>query len=493
MVSNRNARPIDRIRNDLTIIRLLLLEEYRMQTSMIGRFQFLFFPVIIMVFCLVMSLASTDILEDMSIEEIYTLLHSGMFLYALAVGGFALFGESIAERRLGQVDLLLSTPLLLPLDFRRIFSLFYIKDILFYLVFTILPIVVGITLSVPVTGFRLSRVLFLLVTLDLTFLLGISLSFFLSTLYVRAPHHFSRMFPVLGAGLLFLISAGIISAGAALPTLGVQNDRSILHALLSLGLILLFSIFAVQFLRIDLGKRSGRFSHEIIRQTDQFRHTGIFQFFIAKDWIDMKRSRTLFPIIGAYIIPMVFLSLILWFLRTAIDVSMDFNIVFFSAMIGFFGITIYSWLNIIDSPAVHEYLPVDVPTIIRAKLSLFLLLSFPISSIFIMLLAVSMGETDLLPVALFVSWVTTPYTAVMTAYLTGLRTNSYLFDPIILGRFMGLVALPLIVITFASFSIEDNFTISTTVIFVICALLIVLLTIAYWRIGDRWGRESFIY
>ena len=154
----------------MQLIKLMILEDYRMQAAIIGKFQFVFFPILIAVFALVISLSSTVLLENVPMERIYFLLHMIILVYGISVGGFAMFGEQIAERRFGQINLILQTPSFQPIDFRTLFMLFYVKDIILYLFFSLIPIITGIALSMPVTGFKITSVAFLFVTITLTFL-----------------------------------------------------------------------------------------------------------------------------------------------------------------------------------------------------------------------------------------------------------------------------------------------------------------------------------
>jgi len=477
----------------LELIKLMIREEFRLRTAMIGRFQFLFFPLIIAFFCLVLSISSKELLEELSMRQIYRILHGFVAFYGLAIGGFALFGEEMAERRIGQVNLLLETPALLPVDFRELFLVFYIKDVLFYLFFSIGPIILGIGLSMPLTGFRPSSVLFLCLTLTLSFLLGISFSFFLSSVYVRWRRVFMVMVAALFLSILGAATTELYSGEHILPSLMFQFSIHPAHLILSLVLILVFSTLAIRFIKIEFGKRSQRHPHLLLRTEELFRFVPHYSAFLAKEWLDLKRSGTLTPVMLAYIGPLLILSVMVWFLTEVAGMPMDFNMVFYASMIGFFGVTVYGWLNIVDTPNFYEVLPVPVPRLIMTKLTMFALLSFPVSTVFLVALSIINGQLHLLWLVLPVAYVISPYTITVTAYLTGLRTNTYLFDPGVLGRFMVLVAAPLIAIMFASFSLEERFMSSVLVIAGVCAVLVTLMVAFYRAIDKKWGRESFVF
>lgn len=240
---------MNKLSKNLKFLRFMLLEEYRLHASMIGKFQFVFFPVLIAIFAFVISISSTILLKNMPMHRIYFLLHSIMLVYGLGVGGFALFGENMAERRFGQINLLLTTPTTQPIDFKTMFLLFYIKDVIYYLFISIIPIVAGIGFSIPITSFKLTSVLFLFLTITLSFLFGVSFSFFISSVYVR----WRTAFVILVGTILLVIAGGfftgLYSVEPLIPSLMLQSTKSPIYLAATIILILIFSIFAVNFIK----------------------------------------------------------------------------------------------------------------------------------------------------------------------------------------------------------------------------------------------------
>ncbi|MDY6966470.1 MAG: hypothetical protein SVM80_10980 [Halobacteriota archaeon] len=483
---------MNRWAKNLEIIRLMILEEYRLHAAMIGKFQFLFFSVLIAIFSFVISTSSASLLQTMPMDRIYFILHILILAYGLSVGAFALFGEQIAERRFGQIDLMLTTPLTHPVDFKTIFLAFYIKDAIYYILLTIVPIIAGIGMSIPITSFKVTSVLFLSLTITLSFLLGISFSFFLSSIYVR----YRSLFVAISAALLMAVTLGfsteLYDLEELIPSLTFQYTKNPIYLGACVVMILIFSIIATEFIKIEFGKKAQKYSTEITSIKERLGFMKGYSTYIAKEWIDIKRSRTLYPIIGAYIGPLIFLAFIMWFLRTVLLLPINFGIVFYAAMIGFFGMTIYSWLNVIDTPDFYQLLPVTVPRLIMTKLLLFFLFSYTISSAFLVVLGIANSELNFLFLALIVAFTTTSYTVIVTAYLTGLRTNVYLFDPRILGKFAAMVIPPLVVIAIASSRLSESSGTLGLLILGVCSLLIFGMVMMYRGIEKRWGRETFV-
>jgi sugar phosphate permease len=116
-----------------SIIKYMMLEEIRMQASMIGKFQFIFFSVFIGIFAFILAVLSPLILETTSMREIYFLIHLIIIAYGMGVGAFGLFADQIMERRFGEVNFLITTPSTQPMSFRTAFLAFYVKDVIYYL------------------------------------------------------------------------------------------------------------------------------------------------------------------------------------------------------------------------------------------------------------------------------------------------------------------------------------------------------------------------
>jgi len=484
---------LNRIKRNLRIIRLMLSEERRLNSAMIGKVQFLMFPMMILFMSFVLALSSKQLLREMPMDKMYTILHSIILIYGIGVGGFALFGERIAQKRFGEVTMLLETPTIQPIDFRSMFLNFYVKDIIYYILYSIIPLTAGIGLTIPITGFHLTSVLFLLLTITLTFLIGISFSFFLSSMYVRLRWLFGGIVLTLVGWVLYGHFANAYDFTDYIPSIALQRTGDPLSLLIAAVIILVFSIVAVMTVKVKFGKASKKFSEAMLTTAKKFAFVKGYSTFMAKDWIDLIRSKTLMPVIGAYIGPLAFLAVLFWFLGSVLQLPLHFNLIFYAAMIGFFGVSIYGWLNLLDTTGFYEVLPVDLTQIIRTKLLLFTILAFAMSTVFLIVLGIMQSELEQLWIAFIVAYSTTAYTVTSTAYLTGLRTNSYLFDPKILGKFAAIVIPPLIVLTILSLNYPNDQLISATVILIISGTLALATLLVYRRIEKKWKGESFSF
>lgn len=478
----------------IDIIKAMMKEEYRLHAAFIGKSQFFLFPLMIMIFSLIISISSRVLLQNISQTQIYVYIHSIIFAYGFGVGLFAIFAESVSERRFKNVSLLLTFSINMPVKFKTIFSAFYIKDILYYIAFTILPLILGIILSIPFTSFSIISILLLFLGLVLSFLLGISIMFFLSLSYLKKPS-------LVAAGLLIfftLIITGyelkLLRLSSLFVSLKFQLENSPLYLFLSLFISLVLSV-AASFLvneRIEI-KRHLKILGSFDSAVKKFKFAGAYNILLAKEWIDIRRSRTLYPIIGAYMGPLAFLGVLAWALKNAFAFPIPFNSVFYAGMIGFFGMTIYSWLNNIDSSDFYQTLPTNVPKVVRTRFLMCMMFASWISAIFVVAITLVNSDVQFLLISLLVAFTITFYTAGVVAHLTGLRTNTYLFDTRILGKFSLMTMPPLIALIILSIhlNIGADFLLSTAIIAAICCMLLVLALFLYKRIDKKWESEGF--
>jgi hypothetical protein len=303
---------------------------------------------------------------------------------------------------------------------------------------------------------------------------------------------------VLGAvlGLIgVLILGGWLTAAYdvtdLVPSIALQRTHDPLHLLTAGVLFLLFSAVALGTLKVTPGKRSERFEADLLETAESFAFVGADADLMGKEWIDLVRSRTLVPVVSAYIGPMAIMAVLLWFLGQVLTLSLDLNMVFYAALIGFFSVSIYSWLNLLDNNAFLDVLPIIMAQVIRTKLLMLSMIALLTSTVFLSLLGLLLGDLGTLPLGLLVAYVTTAYTVTATAYLTGLRTNSYLFDPRVLGRFSGLIVPPLCALVVLSLSYSSGPMVAVSMILLVCGAMAVATLAMYRRIGKRWDRATF--
>ncbi|HKZ99436.1 MAG TPA: hypothetical protein VJ326_07605, partial [Thermoplasmata archaeon] len=183
------------------LLRLMLTEEHRLHVSYSSPRMFLSFPAAVFVFALAIAVTSERLLAFTPLADAILLLHLSVFLYGLSVGAFGFLGHQYLERRHGTRNYIVTMPNLLPMRLRRTFFGMFVRDAIFYVLLLLAPATLGLFASIPVTGFRATSIAFLFGTALLTFLLGMALSFFVSTVYLRSRAGFGVA--VAGVALAF--------------------------------------------------------------------------------------------------------------------------------------------------------------------------------------------------------------------------------------------------------------------------------------------------
>ena len=148
---------------------------------------------------------------------------------------------------------------------------------------------------------------------------------------------------------------------------------------------------------------------------------------VTKEIVELVRSGTVKKMIVSYSIPLAVLLLMAWAVDFA-EAPIPVNLLSYAPFLGFFGFNYYSWLTAIDSPAHYDGLPVSVPEVIRAKVTVYFLSTTWISVIFLVLMAWNLDAWWTLPGAFIVMIANSIYIVSLTAFLMGLRPNKAIFD-----------------------------------------------------------------
>jgi hypothetical protein len=484
----------------LELFRLMMKEEYRLHVSYSSRQMFFTMPLFITLITAFFASTFSMLSDTIDLVDMVTLTQLGIFLYGVSVGTFGFLGRTYVERRYGRINFIVTMPFLIPITFRRTFLGMYLRDIAFYSVLILLPAFLGLLIAALIVPYSLVSVGLMFMALFMSFLLGISLSFAISVLYTRSL----AAFAVVVVGLMvFLAGAGMLDLyplGTAVPSLGMQLhfppfqddlSGSAVYLLACLAWFALFTYVALSLVPNEFVSKRSRYEERYIRFRDRLHLFRNYDSLLAKEMVDVARSGMVSKMLFAYIAPLLFLSLSTWYINTGLDIPVGFNAVFYAGMVGFFGVLMYNWLTNTDLNDYYETLPVDVPMIIRVKLMAYFILTSLVSTAFVIGIAMAQGETELLWVALPVLYITTVYMVVATAYLTGLRTSSFLFDPGVMGKFALAAVLPDLGITILSFSLSSTPLIALAGIAIMCFLLLGVSKVFYDGINRKWSGYSF--
>ena len=421
----------------LEILKSMIKEEWRMHSTMFGNFMFMLFPVLIAIFSFAGTLLFPFFKGIISTKQIAILLHYTFVLFGMSVGAFGLFGREIMNRRFGHASLIAYSSRTLPVSEKMIFLNFFVKDLIYYFILWILPIVAGFFLAFPALSISLSYSGLLLLTLSLSFLAGLSFVFLLSTVYAHSSKFFITI--LVFAAITAVFTAGYFNTGylELLPPLLFFFTRSPEQLELSLVLAIIPAALSLIFLKIDYPETKRRFKNSLDGLCRTLKFTQYPQF-TSKDFLDLKRSEGgLGKIIFSFLFP-VGLVWAMLFVALKLMPSVNFLIIF-SILLGAISSMVYNWLTEFDLFTSYAFLPVRVSDVIKSKITSYALIN-SISILILILTAIKIGPLDYFLPALFSFISVSAYTLSMTIYLTGLYPNVLLYNAKIFAEYLFLIS-----------------------------------------------------
>ncbi|MDD1696019.1 MAG: hypothetical protein LUQ54_03890, partial [Methanoregula sp.] len=321
----------------------MMKEEWRIHSTIFGSLSFALFPVMIFGIAFMGSFLIPIFRTVLPEVDLATIIHALFLLLGIMVGAFGLIGMEAMNRRFGQASLIAYSARSLPITERKIFLNFVLKDTVYYFILWVFPFIAGFAIASPFIAVPLTLPLRLMVTLTLSFLTGLSLIFFLSTIYVRSKQILALLLVIiLVCSVVLYFTFGISISLLFLP-LTLFNTFS--WGILCATCVVIAFPFAVAILL---------FTSEYTDTTKRFRSllnplVNKFSFFpqpplTAKDLIDLYRSGSLIgQTIFSFLIP---LSLI-WFLLSVLAQVLPPGgvLLLFAILTGVVASTIYTWLT----------------------------------------------------------------------------------------------------------------------------------------------------
>jgi hypothetical protein len=472
----------------------MVKEEWRLHQSMVGAIGSGLFPAMIFFFTAFLAYVSKFLLWNVKIQTILLFLHMASVFYGLFVGGFGEIGEHVMTRRLGQLNMLLQLPQLYPISFKEMMAIFFVKDTVYYVLYSFVPMVAGLMVVAPQVGVTYQGVATLGVTMFLAFLMGMGVSFLNSALSSwKKP--FSWMFRVFIVGAILMYKPlGVLSLDYLIPPLGYWTTRNLHFLSATYILSIILTTLALMVTKEKYETREESYADALGDTSEQFGFMGGLSTIVAKEWLELSRSGTLKPIVFGFLGHLVALYLGVWIFESGLGLPINFNVVFYSGFIGFMGITTYSWLTNLEH---NEYLnvqPVNVVQVIKAKLSLYFILTTGLSALYVVIIALIRNEAAFISPALVVSLGTTTYIAAVTTYLTGIWTNTMFFDARVLLKFSVMVVPPLTLLEILSFYNGHPFVPAAFYEVIVSGFLVVCSVFLFRRL-DKWRNTpfSFVY
>lgn len=459
----------------LELLKTMLKEEWRIHSTFFGTAMFGLFPLFIACLSFGMSFFIPVFRGMISGQSMILFAHYLFVFFGINVGAFGLFGSEFMNRRFGQASLLAYSSRTLPVTERSIFLNVVIKDIIYYLFLWIVPLIVGFGIaSMTFLHIPLTITGLFLVTLPLSFLIGLSVIFFISMLYARSV----PIFIAIVTGLATWMGYHAVTSEAFFMQFSPIHyffTLQISSLWTSLGWVIIPSCLALVLAKFDFPLFDTQKYVNRFKGLSKTFGNGKFAPFMAKDVLDLKRSHGGFgKIFFSFFVPVVFIWIFVTYFVAYIPL-LQFGAMF-ALLLGLFSSSIYTWLTEFDQFNQYLFLPVSVSTVLMSKLRNYLILNvLPILTL-IVASFVKDHFAYILPAFLLYA-VSSFYALSITMLLTGLSPNILLTNVKIL--FFYLLAILPVVLTLMILSVF------TGIVLVVASLIIFGISFIILRFSFR--------
>jgi hypothetical protein len=458
----------------------MMKEEWRVHSTMFGSLSFALFPVMIFGIAFMGSFLLPLFRAAVPAGYLAIIIHAIFLLLGIMVGGFGLLGREVMNRRFGQASLLSYSARSLPISEKEIFCTFVVKDTVYYLVLWVLPFVAGFAIASPFIAVPLSLPLLLFLTLTLSFLTGLALIFFLSTVYSRSKQAFAVLFFFMLFSFAGLYLFTGFNAGALFPPLQLLYAFSYSTLLVALAVVIIPSAIAVALFTSEYTDTTKRFKNALIPLTKKL---SFFPYppLAAKDLLDLSRSgsfigQTLF----SFLIPLG----LLWFLLSLLArfIPLSAVLLLFAILTGVIASTMYTWLTMFDTFSSYTCLPVGVPALLESKICSFSVLQV-IPALFITVVTIASGGIAYLVPAFVLCLSVSFYALAVTIWLTGLSPSVLVYDAKVLLVYLGSVGIVLVALIALAF--VNPYYATGALLLLLPAWLLVRAGFTKWEIRDQ--------
>ena len=425
----------------LEILKSMVREEWRIHASMFGGSMFVLFPVLIAAFTFGFSLFIPMFETVIPLRDMYMLLHYLALLFGVSVGGFGLIGREMMNRRFGQASMVAYSSRTLPVSERRIFMNLVANDTAFYFLLYMIPFFFGLSSAALFTGAMPAFSLLLLSTIAMSFIIGMSAMFLLSTLYA----HFGKAFIM----LLLIAMAAAIPAGKFLlnldivrsfPPLAFFYGGSAEALMYSIFLMIVPGGLSLLGLKIEFPESKRRVKNGFDGLSASLGRVFSSPHFVAKDMLDMHRSEGgIGKIVFSFIFPLVLIWAMLYIFSGMFHFPPATMFLIFSVLVGALSSSIYNWLTEFDIFSSYSFLPVKVSDLIKGKLKGFAALNITSVAI-IIAAALLMGQVPGLVYALPLFAVISAYTVSSTIFIAGLSPNIVIYSGKVFLQYLASIA-----------------------------------------------------
>lgn len=420
----------------------MLREEYRLHAELFGGRRFLGFPLFVALLSAggiyLLWLTGTDA------GAIAAGLHGIAVFVGLQVGTLGLVGRDALRDVLDDVTLLVFSARTLPLSWQRLLATFLVKDLCYYAVFFLTPLVVGFVPVALAAGHGPASIALLWATVTATFALGAGASLTLVGAATR-----SKLGTLAAVGVATAIVVGLGVDPVSYTPYALYDRPGLTTAVAGLVPVVVAGVLGPLLFEpaeSTTVRRADRdsFTRWQARLRDQ---SGL----VTRPLMEVSRSSgSIWKV--AFSLGILFAVTALLLDRLAVATTLEPSPgIAFGTLLGLGAFTTYNWVTQFDDPAEYLRYPVSMGAVFAGKRRAYLLLSQPVGIAYLAIAARWYPVADL-AVGLVVFPLVSLYVFGLTAVVAGLAPNDLLFDTArfaVYGAGLALVAVPLLVAALA--------------------------------------------
>lgn len=435
------------------LLKWFLIEEWKMYLQLFGNKRIYMFPIVLFLFGIGFGLSVT--VFNISVTIMSMAYFAIVVLFGVQTGSIGFEAEDAISNLLGDSSRILYTSRYLPISQRKLVGVFIIKDVLFYTIVIMLPVVIGISVGILFSPFdtlslTVMSVLQLYIITVMCFVFGITLGFMITTISFETKNK-SRISKAIIATMI-IISSFVIYGYSNIGFLTIYQNPYI-ASLVMIFLSVIFLIFGlIQFKNetTDIVDKKYKDFYPYLRKLLFVRDYDEESLMISKYLTDIKRSAGGFwkIIFSSGIITLSGVTMILIvgeFIPTYESYPMLFGV-----LIGLVAYPVYTVIFRYDDIDSYQTYPISKYYVVKSKVITFFMISIPISLFYYALLMTSYDFTYgslITGIILIIGLLTYQYGILM--YIVKDKPLEFLFDGMLFSIYSILtmiVLIPLLVI-----------------------------------------------
>ena len=260
------------------------------------------------------------------------------------MGTFAFMGRDALVRRTASKNHLLASPALQPLPNSMAHFVYFVKDLVFYVLLILTPIILGMGLGKGLDTFfdietplQYSSLPWTWFAMVVTLAQGLVISFLASALWMRGrPYTIFGPMAVVLIGII--VGVGVFDIELVLIGLQIQTSKNLLLGIFGFVMCILLGYLSSLLIIDD-------FDVSVVEKGDLFKPTyarlsflgrGEIRLIVAKEFVDLFRSGSIKKMVVSYSIPLAVLLGMAWLIDFA-EAPIPINLLSYAPFLGFFG------------------------------------------------------------------------------------------------------------------------------------------------------------